>query len=328
MTASRAAVGRIGVVGAGEIAHEHLASLQRLDVPALVYSPSGRAAQLAPRYGARAVDSLDELIAASDVVDICTPTNTHAEIASAAIARGRHVICEKPFARTHDQAVALAAQARVAGRRVYVAHVVRYFAAYAAARAAVHSGLVGTPTVLRMSRTGAAPEADWFHDEARSGGVLMDQMIHDFDFARWVAGDVTSVEARTERGDGPNIVTATATLHHASGAVSYATGGWLSPETPFTTSFSITGTEGRLTHSNTGGTVILHRTGSEPIELVAAAVTTADLPFDTQLAEFAAAIAGGAEPRVSAADGIAALNLALAALRSAHFGRVEPVRPD
>ncbi len=326
MTTSWATVGRIGVVGAGDIAHEHLASLQRLGMPALVYSPSGRAAQLASRYGARTVTSLDELLAASNVVGICTPTDTHADIAFAAIARGRHVICEKPFARTHDQAVAIAAQAQAAGRHLYVAHVVRYFAAYAAARAAVQSGLIGTPTVLRMSRTGAAPEAAWFHDEARSGGVLMDQMIHDFDFARWVAGEVTSVEARTERGDSPNVVTATATLYHANGVVSHSTGGWLPAETPFTTSFSVTGTEGTLTHSSTGGAVILERTGSAPVELLTAA-TAADLPFDTQLAEFATAIAGGAEPRVSAADGIAALDLTLAALRSARSGRAEPVRP-
>ena len=65
MTASRAAVGRIGVVGAGEIAHEHLASLQRLDVPALVYSPSGRAAQLAQETGNDEVDSTASEIACS-----------------------------------------------------------------------------------------------------------------------------------------------------------------------------------------------------------------------------------------------------------------------
>lgn len=64
--------------------------------------------------------------------------------------------------------------------------------------AAVAAGGVGRPAVLRLSRRVAWPEwGEWFSDSWRSGGVLVDLMIHEHDYARLLAGDVTWVYART-----------------------------------------------------------------------------------------------------------------------------------
>lgn len=320
-------IGRVGVVGGGDMARTHLESWHRLGASTAVYSRSGRVAALAPTYRARLVDTLAELLSASDVVDICTPTDTHAAIAAAAIEARRPVIVEKPIALTGAQARTMIAAADAAGVPVFVAHVVRYFAAYAAAHRAVAAGVIGAPASLRLRRTGAAPLADWFHDEARSGGILMDQLIHDFDFARWVAGEVETVQARAEWTGPPHQVSATVTLRHAGGAVSQLIGGWFGAETPFTTELSITGAAGTLTHSNATGALRLERPGLPATEVLAADAVAADLPYDAQLADFASSIADGTEPCVSAADALAALDLTLAARRSAHSGRPEPVRP-
>lgn len=312
----------MGVVGAGSMAHAHLASWQRLGLPAAVFSPSGRAASFAAGYGATAVGTLGELIARCDVVDVCSPTGTHRALAEQAYAAGRQVICEKPLALTHDDAAAIIAAAEAAGAQLHVAHVVRYFAAYARARALVLAGAVGTVRSIRLRRTGGAPEAAWFHDDAASGGVLMDQLIHDFDYARWVLGEVSVVSARTSTAraeDGQRVVRASATLTHTSGATSLLTGGWLARTEPFTTSLTVTGDTGELRHASSDGTLeVVREGGARRLEL------GADLPYDAQLAEFAAAIEGGPAPRVSPADALAAVDLTLAARQSAATG--DPVR--
>ncbi|MBK0297482.1 gfo/Idh/MocA family oxidoreductase, partial [Bacillus sp. S34] len=66
-----------------------------------------------------------------------------------------------------------------------------FFPAYVRLKEAVTTGLLGDLAVLRFVRSGAFPtRTPWFADRALSGGIVMDQMIHDIDIARWVAGEV------------------------------------------------------------------------------------------------------------------------------------------
>jgi myo-inositol 2-dehydrogenase/D-chiro-inositol 1-dehydrogenase len=204
-----------------------------------------------------------------------------------------------------------------------VAHVVRYFAGYAAARASIAQGDIGPVRELRLRRTGAAPTAAWFHDEAASGGVLMDQMIHDFDYSRWVLGEVDTVTASTEErvdADGNRLVRASATLVHVGGATSTLAGGWLSPAEPFTTCLTVIGDVGGIRHTNAADVLEVTREGS-----VVRVDLDDDRPYDGELLDLISAIATGATPRVTAADALAAVDLTLAARESAATGR--PVTP-
>jgi myo-inositol 2-dehydrogenase/D-chiro-inositol 1-dehydrogenase len=312
---------RVGVVGAGGIAHSHLSAWQRLGASATVWSIDGRGVEVGARYGAGFATDLAELIAASDVIDVCTPTWTHPEIVQAAAAAGRHVICEKPLALTHRAAAAMITVCADAGVQLHPAQVVRFFGEYAAAERAVRAGRIGTPAVLRLSRRSAAPVAAWFADPTLSGGIMVDQMIHDFDYARWIAGEVTTAYARTVSGPG-GTVTAFDVLRHASGALAHLVGAWAGPDEVFATSFSLAGSTGLLRHSSAASTAV---TWSGVTDTRAGAVIPGGAgqrsPFDDELGEFAAAIAGGPAPRVSAADSLAALDIALAAARSAELGR-------
>lgn len=308
----------VGLVGAGGMAGVHLPAWVELGARVRVFSVDGQAPGLAARHGATAVGSLDELLAGCDVVDVCTPTFTHKEIGLAAVAAGKHVVCEKPLALTVPDAAELVHAARDAGVMLFPAHVVRFFPEYRAMADAVAAGAVGTPAVLRFTRTGTYPMwSPWFADPALSGGILVDQMIHDYDFARLVAGEVVRVYAQAREQAG-RVGAATAVLTHAGGAISYVHGVWALPGSPFRTSYRIAGPGGVLEHdtSRTEAFRVVVRQADRPGEGIPN-TSLAESPYLTELREFAAAFTGGPPPPVTAEDGLAAVRIAAAARESA-----------
>jgi myo-inositol 2-dehydrogenase/D-chiro-inositol 1-dehydrogenase len=311
----------VGVIGAGGIAQPHVAAWRRLGAPVTIHSLEGAEA-LAAQHGAATAATLDELLDRCDVVDVCTPTFAHDEFVIAAARAGKNVVCEKPLARTHAKAVAMIEACRGAGVQLYPGQVVRFFPEYATAKAAVDAGRIGRPAVLRFSRRGAAPSRAWFADSALSGGIIVDQMIHDLDYARWVAGDVRQVYAKVTGGDGQP-TTAYVILTHTSGALTHAIGGWGHPKTVFRTSFSLSGDTGLLEHDSSAAPTLAWDVPSPTGEggTLLPNTSLVESPFLTELREFAAAFAGGPPPRVSAEDGLAALDIGLAAAESARVGR-------
>ncbi|MFJ4713675.1 Gfo/Idh/MocA family protein [Streptomyces sp. NPDC088785] len=320
----------VGLIGAGGIARTHLPAWTALGARVTILSTDGNARPLADRYresGVTAVDSLPELLDRSTVVDLCTPTFTHQELALAAIAAGRHVVCEKPLALSVAGARAMADAAEAAGVLLLPAHVVRYFPAYTALASAVAAGRVGAPAVLRLTRSGRFPVwAPWFADPALSGGILVDQMIHDLDLARLLAGDVVRVHAQVrgrQAADPPEgaVTTGTAVLTHASGALSHVLGVWGPPDLPFRTTFRVAGPDGILEHDSatpTGFRVLAQ--GRRPVGEGIPGSPMTESPYLTELREFAAAVTGGPAPRVSARDGVEAVRIAVAAAESARTG--------
>ncbi|MEQ7125125.1 Gfo/Idh/MocA family oxidoreductase [Actinopolymorpha sp. B11F2] len=324
-------VSHVGVVGLGGIGGIHIAGWRRLGVEVHGYDGVAEARDRArDELGVVVHADLDDLYSAVDVVDVCTPTDSHATLALAAVRAGRAVVCEKPLTRTVAEADELVAAAREAGVQLHVAQVVRFFAEYAAAQAAVAAGRIGQPAVLRLSREGGMPGADrWYHDMVRSGGIICDVMIHDIDYARWIAGDVVRVYARTLRPSGPQngATHAYAILTHASGAITHLTASWARTGVPFRTSFELAGSEGLLEYATDQRAAL--RTAPPELARSAGMMLDED-PWAAELREFLAAMRGGPAPRVSAEDGRAALAIALAAVESAETGRaIElPVGPD
>jgi predicted dehydrogenase len=309
---------RIGVVGSGFIAREHVRAWSRLGAPVGICSPdAGSRDALCRRFGATAHDTLDDLLAAATVVDVCTPTDTHHGIVLRAAEAGRHVICEKPLARYAGQVQQMAGACARAGVRLLPAHVVRYFPEYAAAQAAVAGGRIGIPALLRFTRRGSVPAwSGWYRDEQRSGGLLMDFMIHDYDIARWLAGEVRRVYARLAATGDAGAATGLVVLTHASGAISHVHGAWVPAMGFLATDFELSGDRGVL--SSPAGAALTAGPGG-PAGRGQFATGRAS-PFAAELAEFLAAVENGSEPRVSAADGAAAVAIAEAAIESARTG--------
>ncbi|MFD6136659.1 Gfo/Idh/MocA family protein [Isoptericola sp. NPDC056618] len=328
----------VGLVGAGGIARAHAPAWRALGADLVVHSTDG-AAELAAAHGGRVVAGLDELLDVADVVDVVTPTPTHLEVASAALAAGRHVLCEKPLGRTSRDAVAMLDAARAADRQLYPGHVVRFFPEYALMRQAVRSGEIGAPAVLRFARGGMFPAwSPWFADDAQSGGVVLDLMIHDLDLARWVAGEVTSVHAtrRSLEEDGAPHTLAHAVLTHAGGAISHVRGLWGAPHTTFRTSFHVAGDAGTLRFDSAEAAGV--RSDLPPVPAGGQdrpAPAAGESPYLTEIREVARAFAASPtslapddprHPRVSAVDGVIAVEIAEAALASVASG--EPVALD
>ncbi|MGU3410417.1 Gfo/Idh/MocA family protein [Microbacterium sp. M1A1_1b] len=320
MTAPRP---QIGLVGAGVIAQAHLPNLLRLgDV--LVYSEVG-APELVATFGGQVVDSLDELLERVDVVDVVVPTYAHAEVVRAALAAGKDVISEKPLARSDEDADDLVRRAHQAGRQLYPAHVVRYFPEYVRLKHAVDAGQLGDLAVLRFVRSGAFPtRSAWFADPELSGGIIMDQMIHDLDIARWIAGEVVRVSAvHVRKGDVEHPVEAAhVLLTHASGAISHVAGVWGPDHLPFVTEYSVTGTLGSLSHdSRAERNYVAELVDAEGIGGDMPEVDPAEDPYFLEIREYLGAFQGGATPRVSAEDGATAVHIVNAALRSVATGQ-------
>ncbi len=317
---------RVGLIGAGGISQVHASGWAALGVPVTVYSHEGAEA-LAAEYGFDIATDLDSLLAASDLVDIVTSSNSHKELALSAIAAGKHVICEKPLSVTAADARELADAAADAGVRLFPAHVVRFFPEYVAVKAQVDAGRIGDPAVLRFVRGGQAPRAgSWFFDENAGGGIILDQMIHDLDQARWLAGEVTQVYAvqSPESVDGivPGIVTAHVTLTHASGAISHVQGTWGPDGTVFRTSADVAGSRGTLSIDSRKDTAtVLDFPASVSGDGYLPPSTTAVSPYTRQLAAFLAAVAEGTDAVVTPEDGVRAVAIAEAAAASLRTGR-------
>jgi predicted dehydrogenase len=316
----------VGLMGAGVMGGTHLRGWLELGAQVSIVSDDGMAEALAAEDTTRRVEarrSLGELVEHCSVIDICTPTFTHEQIAVAATEAGRPVVCEKPLALGVAGAERMLAAAARAGVGLFPGHVVRYFPEYEVMASAVASGAVGPPAVVRLNRTGSYPtRSAWFSDPDRSGGILMDQMVHDFDMARLVAGDVASVHAvlSTDTAAAAHpAAAATVILTHVAGAVTHVRGVWGPPSTPFHTGFRVAGPGGVLEHDSRQQPAFRVVTGSED-QGILPALGLSESPYVRQLREFAVALTGGPPPRVSARDGVEAVRIANAAQRSAATG--------
>jgi predicted dehydrogenase len=324
---------RVGIVGAGSMARTHArayATIPGVTVAALMDPDSSRAAALAAAIGAPPYADLEQMLASArlDVVDCCAPTPFHRATVERAAARGCQVICEKPLALTMQDARAMIAAARDAGVALLVGQVVRFFPEYRRLSAALAAGQIGAPVSLSMLRQTAYPAGHdgWYLDEARSGGIFLDLMVHDFDWALWQLGPAQRVFARLVRYQGARRFTqGMATIRHRSGAISHIAGAWGHPG-GFTTMVELAGDGGLLRHhsaeSRAFGIAVPPRAESAPpVELPD--LSGGEDPYRAELSHFMDVLAGHAAPLVTPEQSLQALALALAARASAQSGSVQ-----
>jgi predicted dehydrogenase len=164
---------KAGVLGAGHLGKIHLRLLQQSNKYELVgfYDPFTKKAQkIAKEFGYKLFDSIEELIAAVDVIDIVTPTLSHFECAKMAIEKGCHIFIEKPITKTVLEAEAiktLASQFHVQGQ---VGHVERFNPAFTAVK-----DKIDTPMFIETHRLAE------FNPRGTDVPVVLDLMIHDID---------------------------------------------------------------------------------------------------------------------------------------------------
>lgn len=229
---------RVGICGAGFIAQAHshgyaahptLATVTRVVDPRLE-----QAERLATRHGAHASADFADLLADDvDAISLCTPTPTHAELAIAALHAGKHVLCEKPIARTITEAKQMIAAAEETGNTLMIGHVVRYEEDHKRAHDLLVSGEIGALRMASQSITGPFPDwsaGGWFADAAQSGGPVLDLGIHSFDFLNWVFNSpvirVTAVGAKHKIALPSH---ALVTLRYEHGGIAQVEASWSHP---------------------------------------------------------------------------------------------------
>jgi predicted dehydrogenase len=207
---------RVGVVGYGVMGKAHCYAyrvapmLRRLPVMPEVSVISGRnepaVAAAAAAYGVaehttdwRAIVGRGDI----DVVDICTPPGTHAEIAAAAAAAGKAVLCEKPLAVSYRDAAAALAAVTTAGVRNAVSFNYRRLPAVSLMRNMIADGTIGEVRLWRATWlsdefTDPATPFDWRFDRAMGGTTIADLGSHLVDLARWQVGEIRAVCAQAE----------------------------------------------------------------------------------------------------------------------------------
>jgi predicted dehydrogenase len=319
---------RVGVAGAGFIATAHVhayAATPGVRVVAIADPVVAKARALASEVGAAAVADVDDLLAADlDIVSVCTPSPTHAALAVRALEAGLHVLCEKPIARTLDDARRIVAAGSTAPGVLMIGHVSRFEPDHRQAKDIVEAGHLGDIAMMSHSMTTSLPgwsEGGWFADPDQSGGPLVDLAVHSFDFLSWIAGsDPVRLHAvGADSAVGPNTY-ALVTVRYASGAIALVETSWAHPSSHgFKLRTEIVGTGGRLHWSYddiAGGELFLADGASVRFDPLS------DRGFHAELRSFIAAVRSGGPSPVPAAAGFTALRTALAAVESMATGTV------
>lgn len=188
---------RYGIIGTGYSFRAHAATLALID-GARIVAVCGRNAERLERAretvggSCKAYNDYRQLVEDDDVevVIVSTPNATHAEIAGAALAAGKHVLCEKPMGVTPDEASALAAQAGRAPGRLFVGLELRCTDLFNKVGDVIASGAIGKPSFfwLREIRGYFQSGSDGWRFSDATGGMLVEKSVHHFDIFNWLTG--------------------------------------------------------------------------------------------------------------------------------------------
>jgi len=132
-----------------------------------------------------------------ELVSICTPTDTHVELALAALAAGKHVLLEKPVSLDAGEIERLDLAARKARRICMPAMCMRFWPGWSWLKDAISDRRYGAVLSASFQRCASRPAwgQGFYTDPSRSGGALFDLHVHDVDLVRWLFGDPDSVSS-------------------------------------------------------------------------------------------------------------------------------------
>ncbi|WP_026679164.1 Gfo/Idh/MocA family protein [Fictibacillus gelatini] len=325
------------VIGAGTMGTVHASSyakMENVELAGIVDIRKQIGGPLAAKLNTNYFTSFEEAVTQLpriDVIDVCLPTYLHKKYVLKAADLGKHVICEKPLARTKEDAKEMISYCKEKGVKLFVGHVLRFFPEYVKAKEIIDKNEIGKPAMARTTRGGIFPTAwnDWYADYKNSGGLVLDMIIHDIDFLRWCFGDVKRVYAKSVLGRSFNRIDyALLTLRFENGMIAHVEGTWA--HEGFSTYLEIAGDNGiiefdskkeksiyaQIRQKENGGGVAVP---SSPLK---------ENPYYQELAHFMECIENDCEPIVSAEDAFKAVEISLAALESIETGKVVEIKPS
>jgi UDP-N-acetylglucosamine 3-dehydrogenase len=333
---------RAALIGCGNIgARGHApayAQIAAVELAAVCDVDETAARRVAAATGAEACLDYRRLLDRPDIhlVDICTPTDTHAAIALAALAAGKHVLCEKPLAPTLAEAQAMINAAHHHGRRLMVGYVRRFDPRYRAIKEAIAAGEIGRPLYIRRADRQRLPfpAESWFWHPERGGGVILDIGIHQADLFRWyfeaepiavyaIGRQVRDVARRAGSYDHAFL-----TFRFPDNRVGLGEAAWSYPPgfEPYFAALDVVGSRGKI-HYDDGDAApmfIVDEEGRAYHPRYFRFMATLEQAFVEEIRHFAQCILDDRAPLIGDDDALAAQAMAVAAQLSAQRG--EPVR--
>lgn len=231
---------------------------QRSSLAAVCSRSMQRATALARQFGATgAFDDLETMLAHVDAVYVATPVHCHLDDARKVLAAGKHLLLEKPLARTVAEARKILALVP-RGTFAMEGYMMKFHAAHADIRKAVQAGEIGT-VVQARARLGCwypdIPGAWRQYPERAGGGALLDLGSHLIDLLRWILGPIRSIRALCNTQVFSYAVedSATAILEFETGAHGIVEAYFAMPDRVGTGVLELTGTQGKIVAENTIG---------------------------------------------------------------------------
>jgi predicted dehydrogenase len=338
---------RIGIIGLGFMGKTHYGIYDKLSNAQVVAiadaDPKRAAGDLSGGWGnvktgetsdqlpmdrIRGYTDWRELVANPDVdvIDVCLPTPTHVDIVPTCLSSGKHVLCEKPMARTSAEARTIADAAAKAKGLFMPAMCMRFWPEWEWLKRAVVENHYGRVLAANFRRVGSYP-AGWFMNGQMSGGALLDLHIHDTDFVYHLFGRPRGVFSRGYTGQSGEVDhVVTQYLYdgpHKGTPMVTAEGAWtMSPGYGFTMKYTVVFERATADYDLARAeTLMVSANGkSEPIPHPKTDGWTGEIAY------FLECVKTGQRPeRVTADDAVAGLQIAEAERRSVFSGVVEMV---
>lgn len=340
---------RIGIIGCGKIAQvRHLPEYAaNPDARLVAYydKNTDRARQVAEQYGGTVYDSYFALLNNPDIdaVSICVENRAHAEIATAALYAGKHVLCEKPMAITLGECESMVAAAEHNDRHLMIGHNMRFDPVHRRAKEMLDAGVIGDIITFRTVIGNAGPEGwsldsdredTWYFDKNKAAmGALSDLGIHKVDLLQYLTGqkviEATAkvVTLQKKNDDGTPIAVddnALCILRMSGGAMGYMSASW-----------TVYGHNCNSTcFYGTKGNLLLYSDDEYPIVVrnldgsTTAYTIGPDSGRSGVIDEFVDALVYNREPEVSGQEALATMRTIFACIESSETGRTVEVNPS
>jgi len=300
---------RVGVVGVGVMGSNHarvLAELPGVVLAGVADMNRKQAHHVGSTLGCPAVGSIEELLDRGvDAVSIAAPTHLHRDIALACIARGVHVLVEKPIASTVAEGDDIIAAARRAGVTLMIGHVERFNPAVQAIAEAIRG-----EDILSIAITRVGP----FPPRMSNVGVVIDLAVHDIDLICWFTGSkIVEVQPQLSNAMAEREDIALLQFRTASGVLAHINTNWL---TPFKARTVHVATKRKYVIGDLLTRQVTECYGFQPdgsYSMRHLSVGHAE-PLRAELMAFIKSVREGAPPPVTGEDGVASLAVAIQCL--------------
>lgn len=272
---------RIGLLGSGTMASAHINGLRNNRAEGVkiggVYSlHEEKRCAFAEEHGIRAYGSLEQMLSDSDthMIDVCVPSFLNEEFCLKITEAKKHVFLEKPIAFTMEAAKRMIGSAVENGVRLMVGQVLRFCPEFIRIKELYDNGTLGDISHIYAARLRQMPAEDWYCDPQKSGGTLLNLMLHDIDLLHYLLGKPASVycTAHNEGMNGCNDVMSI--FRFACGTNAVIQGSLsMAPGYPFTAHLRIAGNKatvellykaGESIYTDSEKSLVLYEKGKEP----------------------------------------------------------------